>query len=50
MSKQNESDEPRFVDNAKDRMATVAFIDRVKDVALFILVAVVLTWLVIGVL
>lgn len=50
MSKQNEPNEPRFVDNAKDRMTMVAFMDKVKDVALFIVVTIILTWLVIGVL
>ncbi len=50
MSKQNEPEEPRFVDNSKDRMAMVALMDKVKDIALFILVAAVLTWLVLGVL
>ncbi len=50
MSKSKEPCEPRFVDNAKDRMMMMAFVDKLKDVLLFILVAVVLTFLVIGVL
>ncbi|WP_439182209.1 hypothetical protein [Carboxylicivirga taeanensis] len=48
MAKQKAPDETRFIDNAKDRMMMVALIDKLKDVALFILVAVVLTLLVIG--
>ncbi|MBS2212601.1 hypothetical protein KEM09_14380 [Carboxylicivirga mesophila] len=50
MAKQKEPIEPRFVDNAKDRMMMLSFMEKLKDVLLFILVAAVLTWIVVAVL
>jgi hypothetical protein len=50
MYKHRKEAEYSYADNAKQRISTGARMERLKDIVLFIIVAVVLTWLVVGVL
>ena len=49
MLKRKKTLEAAYVDDAKERLMMNAFIDKLKDIGLFIFVAVVLTWLVLGI-
>lgn len=49
MSKQKRTQRTIYVDNAKERFMKATYMDKLKDVGLFLLVAGVLTWLILGV-
>ncbi len=42
--------EDTYIDDAKSRLMMASLVDKLKDIGLFIIVAAVLTWLVLGVL
>ncbi|WP_430816944.1 hypothetical protein [Carboxylicivirga sp. RSCT41] len=50
MSKRRKETEYSYADDAKQRVMMGAIMERLKDIALFIVVTIVLTWLVLGVL
>ncbi|MCU4156693.1 hypothetical protein J1N10_11955 [Carboxylicivirga sp. A043] len=49
MLKHRKKTEYNYVDNAKQRVMIGAMLEKLKDIALFIVVAIVLSWLVLGV-
>ncbi|WP_185969058.1 hypothetical protein [Carboxylicivirga sp. M1479] len=49
MPKNSKAREPQFVDNAKERVLQSVVINRFKDIGLFMLVAIVLTWIVLSI-
>jgi hypothetical protein len=49
MSRRRKTHESSYVDNARERFMMTTYMSKLKDIALFLFVTVVLTWLILGV-